>query len=91
MSFLFKSLQFNTFPVKYGISGIIQPIAHDSRQSMVAALVLHGLVLMAENEEINCWVELGLLLGVLVEARFGNVVVIAVLHFIVQLLQAVLV
>ena len=33
---------------------------------MVASLVLHGLVLVAEDEEINRWVEDGLLLGILV-------------------------
>ncbi len=56
---------------------------------MVAGLVLHGLVLMAEDEEVNRWVESGLLLGVLVKAGLRDIIVIAALHFVLELFQAV--
>ena len=58
---------------------------------MVAGGVLHGLVLVAEDEEVNCWVESGLLLGVLVKAGVRDVVVIAALHFVVEFFQTMLV
>ena len=58
---------------------------------MVAGLVLHGFVLVAEDEEVDGWVELRLLLGVLVEAGVGDVVIIAAFHLVFEFLQAVLV
>ena len=87
--FWFKPPQLNFFPIKHRIRKIIDPIAHDSGQSMVASFVLHGLVLVAEDEEIDGWVEVGLLLGILVEARFWDVIVIAAFHFVFEFLQAV--
>ena len=92
MNYLIVELfQGNGFSVKDGVSEIIKPIPHNGRQSMVASLVLHGLVLVAENKEVNAGVELSLLLGILVKAGFGNVVVIATFHFVLELFQAVIV
>ena len=58
---------------------------------MVAGWVLHRFVLVSEYEEVNRRIELGLLLGVLVETGVGNVVVIAALHFVLEFFQAVVV
>ena len=58
---------------------------------MATRLVLHGLVLVAEDEEVDTWVELGLLLGVLVKTGFWHVVVIATFHLVLEFLQAVVV
>ena len=58
---------------------------------MVAGLVLHGLVLMSEDEKVDAWVECGLLLCVLVEAGVGDVIVIAALHFVLEFFQTVVV
>ena len=55
---------------------------------MVSGLVLHGLVLVAEDEEVDGGVELCLLLGVLVKAGVGDIVVVASFHLVVELLQA---
>ena len=86
-----KPLQPNPFPIKHRVCKIINPIPHDSGQSMVASLILHRLMLVAEDEKVDARVKVGLLLGVLVEARFWNVVVITSLHLVFQFLQAVLV
>ena len=58
---------------------------------MVTRFVLHGFVLVAEDEEINRRVKGGLLLSVLVKASVGDVVVIAALHFVFELFQTVVV
>ena len=58
---------------------------------MVAALILHGLVLVAKDEEIDAWVKLGLLLGILIEAGVGDIVIIASFHLVLELLQAMVV
>ena len=58
---------------------------------MVAGLVLHGLVLVAENEEVDARVEGDLLLGVLIETGLRDILVIAALHLVLEFLQSVLV
>ena len=82
LSTLLKPPQLNAFPIKHRITEIINPVAHNCSQGMVAGGVLHGLVLVAEDEEVDGWVEGGLLLGVLVKAGVGDVVVIAALHLV---------
>ena len=58
---------------------------------MAAGLILHWLVLVAEDEEIDGRVKLCLLLGILVEAGFGDVIVIAALHLVLEFFQSVVV
>ena len=53
---------------------------------MVASLVLHRLVLMAEDEKVNAWVKLGLFLGILVKTGLWDIVVIATFHLVFQFL-----
>ena len=55
---------------------------------MITALVLHGLVLVAEDEEIDGGIQSSLLLGVLIQTGLRDVVVIAALHLLVELLEA---
>ena len=81
---VFIIFQFYLFPIKHGISKVINPVAHDSGQGMVAGLVLHRLVLVAEDEKIDGWVKLCLLLGILVETGVGDVVVIAAFHLVFE-------
>ena len=90
-SIFLKSLQRNAFPIKHRISEIVNPIPHDGCQSVLSSLVLHGLVLVAEDKEIDGRVKLCLLLGVLVEAGVRDVIIIASLHLILEFLQAVVV
>ena len=82
----FKPPQLNRLPIKHRVGEIIDPVPHDGGQGMVASLVLHGLVLMSKDEEVDRWVKGGLLLDVLVKACVGDVVVIAALHFVLELL-----
>ncbi len=86
-----KPLQPNPFPIKHRVCEIINPIPHDSRQSMVASLVLHGLVLVAKDEKVDGWVKLGLLLCVLIKAGLRDIIVITTLHLVFQFFQAVFV
>ena len=58
---------------------------------MITALVLHGLVLVAEDEEIDGGIQSSLLLGVLIQTGLRDVVVIAALHLVLELLQPVVV
>lgn len=58
---------------------------------MIARLVLHRFVLMAEHEEINGRIQCSLLLSVLVKSGVGDVVVIPSLDFVLEFLQSVLV
>ena len=58
---------------------------------MAAGLILHWLVLVAEDEEVDTWVKSGLLLCVLVQSGIGDVIVIAALHLVLEFLQAVVV
>ena len=53
---------------------------------MVARLILHGLVLVTEDEEVDAWVMGGFLLSILEKACFGDIVVIASLHFVLEFL-----
>ena len=86
-----KPPQLNALSVKHSVCEIINPIPYDSGQGMVASLVLHGFVLMSEDEEVDARVKGGLLLGVLVKTCVGDVVVIATLHLVLELLQTVVV
>lgn len=61
-----KTSQLHLFPIKHRIRKIINPIADHRRQGMLASLVLHRLMLVAKDEEVNARVEVGLLLGILV-------------------------
>ena len=90
-SLFFKPLQFNVFPVKNGVSEIPNPVADNGSLGMFAGFVLHGLVLMTENEEINAWVKLRLFLCILVKPRLFNIVVITAFHLIFQFFQSVIV
>ena len=58
---------------------------------MVTGFVLHGFVLVAEDEEIDAWVKGCLLLGIMIKACFGDVIVIAALHFVLEYFQTGLV
>ena len=58
---------------------------------MLARLVLHGLVLVAEDEKVDARVEGDLLLGVLIETGLRDIVVITALHLVLEFLQAVVV
>ena len=90
--FLFlKRHQFNILTVKHCVCEVINPVAYNGCQGVVAGSVLHWLVLVAEDKEVNSRVEFCLLLSVLVEACLGYVVVIASFHLITQFLQTVLV
>ena len=90
-SVFFEPFQLNLLSIKHRISKIINPIPYNSGQGMVASLVLHRLVLVAEDEEVNAWVKGSLLLGVLVEAGVLDVVGIATFYFVFELFQAVVV
>ena len=83
--------QFNAFSVKNGISEVTEPVADNGSPGVVAGCVLHGLVLVTENEEVDARVEQGLLLRVLVKPCLLHVVIIAALHLVFQLFQSVIV
>ena len=86
-----KPFQLNLFPVKHRVCEIINPISHDGGQGMVTCFVLHWLVLMTKNEEVDARVKGSLLLGILVKAGVRDVVVIAALHLVLELFQTVFV
>ena len=88
MSLRGKMFQYHLFSIKHRVGEIINPVSHNGGYGVVAGLVLHGLVLVAEDEEVDGGVELCLLLGVLVKAGVGDIVVVASFHFVVELLQA---
>lgn len=88
MLLVLKVFKFNCLSIKHRVREIIDPVAYDGGQSMVACLILHGFVLVAEDEEVNRWVKCSLLLGVLVKTGVGDVIVIAAFHFVVEFLQA---
>ena len=83
--------QFYRFSVKHRVGEIIDPIANHSGQCMITRSVLHGLVLVSEDEEIYGRIQSSLLLGVLVKSGVGDVIVIAAFHLVLQLFQTVIV